>query len=62
VVLVDDVIARKGNGEGFEPQFEEPLHQGVEFEVLDRRPGWFQVELADGQRGWIRTDQAALIG
>jgi hypothetical protein len=62
VVLLDDVTARKGNGEGFEPQFEEPLHQGVEFEVLDQRPGWFQIELPDGQRGWIRTDQAALVG
>jgi tetratricopeptide (TPR) repeat protein len=62
VVLVDDVIIRKGNGEGFEPQFEQPLHQGVEFKVLDRRPDWLQVELRDGKSGWIRADQVGLVG
>ncbi|MDY7110083.1 MAG: SH3 domain-containing protein [Planctomycetota bacterium] len=61
VVLVDEVIVRKGNGEGFEPQFEQPLHQGVEFEVLDRRGDWFQIELRDGKTGWIRADQAGLV-
>jgi hypothetical protein len=61
VVLSDDVIVRKGNGEGFEPQFEQPLHQGVEFEVLDRRPDWLQIELRDGKSGWVRSDQVGLI-
>ena len=62
VVLADDVIVRKGNSEGFEPQFEEPLHQGVEFRVLEKRPGWLHIELANSKTGWIRTDQAGLLG
>jgi hypothetical protein len=61
VVLDDDVIVRKGNGEGFEPQFEEPIHQGVEFELLDRRPGWLRIELADGNTGWIPESTAGLL-
>jgi hypothetical protein len=61
VILVDEVIARKGNGEGFEPQFAQPLHQGVEFRVIEQRPGWLWIELPDGNRGWIRADQAGLV-
>ncbi len=45
VVLVDDVVVRKGNSEGFEPQFEQPLHEGVEFRVIEQRPEWLSIEL-----------------
>ncbi|MHC4219504.1 MAG: hypothetical protein ACYSU7_13750 [Planctomycetota bacterium] len=62
VVVTDDVTVRKGNGEGFEPQFAEPLHQGVEFRMLEQRPGWLHIELANGKTGWIRSDQAGLLG
>lgn len=64
VVLVNEVIVRKGNGEGYEPQFREPLSEGVEFELLEQRPGnpgWWRVELPDGNAGWIRADQAGLV-
>ena len=62
VVLADDVVVRKGNSEGFEPQFEEALYQGVEFRLLEQRPGWLHIELANGKTGWIRADQAGLLG
>jgi hypothetical protein len=62
VILADGVVVRKGNGEGYEPMFEEPLGQGTEFELLEERGGWLHVELADGNRGWVRGDQAALVG
>ena len=61
VVLTDDVVIRKGNSEGFERQFREPLHQGVEFRVLERRTGWLSIELADGKTGWIRADEAGVF-
>jgi len=61
VVLLDDVVVRKGNSEGFEPQFQQPLHQGVEFRVLEQRPGWLSIELPDGKSGWIRADAAGLL-
>ena len=61
VVLVDDVVVRKGNSEGFDPRFEQPLHQGVEFRVIEQRPGWLSIELPDGKTGWIRAADAGLI-
>jgi len=61
VLVVREAIVRKGNGDGFEPQFAQPLHEGVEFSVLERRRDWLHVELPDGKAGWIRAAQAELI-
>ena len=58
VTLVDGVELRKGNGEGFQKAIEQPLSQGVEFRVIDERPGWLQIVLPDGKGGWIRAVQA----
>ncbi len=52
---------RKGNGEGFEPQFEQPLYEGVEFAVIERRNEWIHIRLPDNKAGWIRRRKAELI-
>ena len=59
VTIRDGVMVRKGNGEGFEPQFAEPLSQGVEFRVLEKRPGWLRIRLGDEKTGWIAANQAS---
>ncbi len=61
VVLGENVVVRKGNGLGFEPQFEEPLYPGAEFVLRSRRPGWLEIELADGTTGWIPESEAGLV-
>ena len=61
VILRDEVIVRKGNGEGFAPQFEQPLHEGVEFSVMEKRGDWLSIELPDGKTGWIPAAAAGLI-
>ncbi|MCB9849470.1 MAG: hypothetical protein H6817_02055 [Phycisphaerales bacterium] len=61
VTVADDIVVRKGNGDGYEPQFAEALHEGVEFVVVDERPGWYKVELADGSTGWLKQSEADLI-
>jgi uncharacterized protein YgiM (DUF1202 family) len=61
VILADDVTVRKGNGESYDPQFQQLLHEGVEFHVLDTRGGWYQIELPDGKTGWIKTSQAEIV-
>jgi len=61
VIAEHGVVVRKGNGEGFEPQFQESLGEGVEFRVRDRRPGWVEIELPNGRGGWIREADASLI-
>ena len=61
VLTAEDVIVRKGNGEGFEPQFKQALHEGIEFRMLERRNDWLLIELPDGKSGWIRAGQAEII-
>ncbi|MCH2138879.1 MAG: hypothetical protein MK074_07510 [Phycisphaerales bacterium] len=62
VLVQDDVIVRKGDAEAFAPRFEEPIHQGVEFRVLETRPNWLHIELLDGQDGWVPRDATEVIG
>lgn len=61
VTTSSDIVVRKGNGEGYDPQFAESLHEGVEFRVIDERGGWYKVQLPDGNSGWIRQSQAEII-
>lgn len=53
VVTASQVIGRKGPGEAaYEPSFAEPLSAGVEVQVVERRPRWILVRLADGRETW----------
>ena len=61
VLVTNDVVVRKGNGEGYGPQFEQPLHEGVEFKVTELRDGWIHIELADGNQGWVREHELELF-
>jgi hypothetical protein len=61
VLVVDQVVVRKGNGDSYDPQFEEPLHEGVEFKMVEQRGGWLRIELADGNQGWARTSEVELF-
>lgn len=53
VVIAPDVIARKGDGETYEPSFTDPLHAGAEVRLVEQRSDWRQVELPDGRRCWL---------
>lgn len=61
VIVADNVVVRKGNGEGFEPQFRQELHEGVEFDLLEKRADWLFIALPDGKTGWIRSREAEMI-
>lgn len=61
VLVASDVVVRKGNGEGYGPQFEQPLHEGVEFRVVELRGAWIRIELADGNQGWVREREVELF-
>lgn len=61
VLVVNDVVVRKGNGESYDPQFDQSLHEGVEFGLLERRGGWIRIELADGNEGWVREREVELF-
>ena len=61
VIVADSVTARQGDGENYPQSFNEPLHAGVEFDVIEQRPNWFHVELPNHQDAWIPTQSAKLI-
>ena len=61
VITSMDVIVYKGPGPGYQRQFEQPLQPGVEFVLKEPRGDWWNVELLDGNSGWIRKETAALV-
>lgn len=57
VVIRQEVIARKGNAESYEPAFTQPLSEGTEFQVVERRGRWLLIRLPGAQEGWVtQTD------
>lgn len=60
VLLAGEVAPRTGPSELHSESFEQPLHQGVEFRILRREPGWAEVELPDGARCWLPADAIGL--
>ena len=61
VILAPEVIARQGDAESYQPSFEDPLHTGVEFMLLEDRGAWWQIELPDGRSCWIPSRSGALV-
>jgi hypothetical protein len=61
VITVEKVIARQGDGNNYPASFKEPLHSGTEFDVLEQRAGWMQIELADETDCWIPATAAEVI-
>ncbi len=61
VILADSVEARQGDGPGYPLSFKEPLHAGTEFDLLEQRPGWWHIRLANGSDAWILDTAAQQI-
>ena len=61
VVTDDEIVARKGDGETYQPSFTEPLHAGTEVRLIENRGSWDYVELCDGRRCWLPRKCLGLI-
>jgi hypothetical protein len=61
VITSGQVVARQGDGPNYQASFKDPLHAGTEFDLLERRPGWFHVRLSDNSDGWIPDNTAEII-
>jgi tetratricopeptide (TPR) repeat protein len=61
VIVAPEVVAYQGDGQNYPPSFKAPLHAGTEFELIERRPGWFHIKLADGSDGWVSQNTAEII-
>ncbi|MCY2990441.1 MAG: BatD family protein [Planctomycetota bacterium] len=60
VLTADGVVARKGNAESYEPAFTQPLPEGTEFQVLERRDDWLLIRLPGAKEGWVTGDRAVV--
>jgi hypothetical protein len=61
VITAGQVVARQGDGPNYPASFKDPLHAGTEFDLLERRTGWFHITLSDDSEGWIPDNTAELI-
>jgi tetratricopeptide (TPR) repeat protein len=61
VIIADQVVAHQADWKDSPASFKDPLHSGTEFDLLEKRPGWLHIELADGSDGWIPHSAAELI-
>lgn len=61
VVVADESVGRKGDGETYQPSFSEPLHAGTEFTVLDDRGAWLRVALPDERTCWLKRADVGLV-
>ena len=61
VVLTKEVKARKGDSVSYERSFENPLHAGTEFRLIEDRGEWYHVELMDGRRCWLPSREVGLV-
>jgi hypothetical protein len=61
VITTDSVEARKGPAYAYAPAFAQPLHDGLEFKLIDERDTWMQIELSDGRQCWIPENQASRL-
>jgi len=61
VITADEVVARQGDGQNYPASFKAPLHAGTEYDLLERRPGWYHIRLFDDSDGWIPDHSADSI-
>ena len=61
VITADQVVARQGDGPNYPASFKDPLHAGTEFDLVEKRPGWFHVTLSNDNDGWIPDNTAEII-
>jgi tetratricopeptide (TPR) repeat protein len=53
VVGRPNTVLRQGRGESYEAVLRQPLGPGVETSILSERGDWCEVQLANGQSGWL---------
>jgi hypothetical protein len=61
VITAGQVVARQGDGPNYPASFKDPLHAGTEFDLLEKRPGWFHIRLSDDSEAWIPDNTAEVI-
>lgn len=58
-VVVAETVARKGNGLNWEPAFEQPLKDGAEFTIVERRGDWVLGHFYNIPDAWLPAKNIA---
>ena len=37
------------------------IHEGTKVEIVTKQPGWYEIILLDGKKGWISMDEVRII-
>jgi tetratricopeptide (TPR) repeat protein len=61
IIIASEVIGRKGDSTNYQPSFQDPLHAGTEFKLIEKRSGWLYIELANTEKCWIPENSAKMI-
>lgn len=61
VVVVDEVVARKGPSYGYAKAFDQALQDGLELQLLETRADWAFIQMSDGRQCWVPVEQVQFI-
>jgi len=61
VIVVRNVVARKGDGYAYQPAFMTPLQVGTEFTKKEQRDNWILIELIDDSTCWVPVTATELL-
>ena len=52
-VVIQETVARKGNSAEYQPAFDQPLKDGAEFTLIERRGDWVLAHFDGIGEGWV---------
>ena len=61
VVVAHQTVARQGDSETYPESYTEPLHSGTEFKLLEKRQGWYKIELGNGDITWVKANDVDIV-
>lgn len=61
LIVVQEVMPRRGDGPSYPPRRHAPLRRGDQGECLTRRGAWVQAEFGDGSVGWLPATATAVL-
>ncbi len=61
VLIVDEAYGRKGPSYSYVSAFVDPLHNGLEVDLIERRSDWARVRLADGSHCWLPQEVLMIL-
>ncbi len=55
-IVVEEIDAKKGPGKTYESSFQNNLHEGTEFDVIEKQDEWVHVRLKNEKECWLPSN------